>query len=656
MVPSSGGLAWIGDGEAPYGALSSLEDCIPGEVIAVLVDGNLDPSSASASVGQYCGPGIPWAVLHDGSDPVPWLDAGACAFIHPGTPPGTVLSTLEGLARLSEKATTRNPLSGLPGNAPIAARLRSHVIQGGFLAAYFDISGFKPFNDYYGFSRGDAVLRSLASILRENLAGHFVGHVGGDDFVAVGRGDEFLDSVREAVRIFNGRAGGFYSGRDHAAGGIEALDRTGEFRFYPVMDLTVSVVDGEGCETVDQLAMKAGLEKKRLKGEILPDTVAGFLDRDSGSPVYGHFTSWVKSCRPDTVQIKGLLETAGILGDTGMTECLREILDNEDDYRIRKSAARALGSIAGQDSAEILRKAMKDGNVHVRTAATMALPFVLGGEAGPLLKDAVEDENTWVRRAALRGLGVSGWSGAADLLAGALSASGSGKYWLNHRQELAAALEGASFLGDPSLSGSVAGLLHDKPGVRRSLLWKTLLTLGGAEAYGEMMNALQGGDRNQCIENLGSFDPSGLSRDESERLESVLVSLVLRRRSDRIQVLKMISRIQHSPSSAVSSWLLDRTAETEDPEEFESLLAALQARRIPPRGYDLARIVDRISGGSLVLSRKATVAMLRWASTGKYSISRNYLEKLLRHDSREVRTAAARAVLSLARRARQKNS
>jgi hypothetical protein len=40
--------------------------------------------------------------------------------------------------------------------------------------------------------------------------------------------------------------------------------------------------------------------------------------------------------------------------------------------------------------------------------------------------------------------------------------------------------------------------------------------------------------------------------------------------------------------------------------------------------------------------------MLRWESTGNYTLSRTYLEKLLRHDSREIRTAVARTVVQLA--------
>ncbi|MFO8184179.1 MAG: HEAT repeat domain-containing protein [Candidatus Aegiribacteria sp.] len=653
MKRSFGTFTWIGDEKPPFTWLKAPDDCSPDCVDAALVSGRGDPGRASETVRKRFGNAIPWAAYCHEEDFHLWLNAGAYAFIVPGASSESASASLNGIRRLSETASSRNPLSGLPGNQPIASRLRSHVLDGDCMAAYFDISGFKPFNDYYGFSRGDAVLRSLSSILTENLSGHFVGHVGGDDFVAVGRGEEFLDSVQRVTRIFNGRAGGFYSGGDLAAGGIEALDRTGSFRFYPLMDLTVSVVDGSGCATVDDLARKAGLEKKRVKGEIMPDTVSSFLAGESGEPEYGDFRRWVDGSSPDANQIKALLESAGILGDTGMPRCLAEILRLESDYRIRKSAARALGSIAGDSSVEALRRAVRDGNVHVRTAATMALPFILGAEAGPLLSRAVRDGSTWVRRAALRGLGVSGWRGAAEILSRELERAGEGRYWLDHRQELTAALEGASFLGDPTLSDRVAEVLLHNPGIRKSLIWKALLTLGGRTCFREILRAFRTGAYHDCVENLGSFDPGCLSPAEQEELESVLVSVKPRRRADRIHILEFLGRLTAAPSETVSGMLLDRIASTGEPAEFETLVDTLQARGVAPRACDLARIVDNIGRGKLKLARKAIVSMLRWASTGKYSISRAYLEKLLRHDSREVRTAAARAVIALARKERK---
>ncbi len=647
---SSGRFVWIGDESSPFPGSDDIENCNRGNCSAILVSGKQDTERIPETIRNFFGPEIPWLVYGTEENMERWLNAGAAGFIPAGTPGKTIQATLHGISRLLENARTRNPLSGLPGNMAIASRLRSHVLENHGLAAYFDISGFKPFNDYYGFSRGDAVLRSLAAILTFNLSAYFVGHVGGDDFVAIGKGDDFKESVKRAARIFNGRAGGFYSGPDHAAGGIEALDRSGEFRFYPIMDLTVSVVDGTGCCSVEELACRAGLEKKRLKGELLPDTVASFLSGGDGIPEYNDFREWLRNSDPDILQVKALIESAGILGDTKMTTCLIEILNREKDYKVRKSAARALGNVAEQDSAEALKTALNDGNVHVRTAATLALPFVLGEKAGAYLKDAAHDRSTWVCRAALRGLGISGWQGAADILRCELERSDDGRFWLNRRQELAAALEGAAFLGDPSLADAVAHILGENPGVKKEVIWKTLLTLGGTICVEQMLDAVESGDYFDIIRQLYRFDPHGLPEESIEKLESAFTGLDLRRSADRIHILRFLGKVPGRAYGEISKWLLDSIEKTDDPGEFEALLETMKSREVTPRGYDLARIVDRTAKNRLKLTRKGIVSMLRWASTGKYSLSKTYLEELLRHDSREIRNAAARTVISLARK------
>ncbi len=646
---SPGSFLWIGDHDPPFeGAVIDDRTDNHSQYSAVLVSGRCDPSEAAVHIRKLYGTDIPWFAFTSGENAQSWLDAGATGFISPETPPGVIVATLVSYSRLLETASTRNPLSGLPGNRTIAARIRSDVIDGSSMTAYLDIAGFKPFNDYYGFTRGDAVLRSLSGILTENLPDYFTGHIGGDDFICIGEGEDFVASVRRAVKVFNSRAGGFYNGKDHAAGGIETLDRSGQFRFYPVMDLTLSLVSGKDCGTVEELTLKAGLEKKRVKGEIPPGTVAGILSKSDVIPGYSDFRKWVRNCGPDTVQIKALLESAGILGDRKMTGCLIVILQKEPDHHLRKSAARALGNIAGPDSAKALKDALNDRSAHVRTAAATALPFVLGREAGEILKSVLYDKSTWVRRAALRGLGISGWKEAACILDRELRKPDKGGYWLNHRQELASTLEGITFLGDQRLIDAVIFILKKNPGVSKDAIWRTMLSLGGDKCVEEMIKAAEDGRHCEYLSFLDRFDVHCVSRMTLEKLERILTELYLKMRSDRISVLKFLRRIPGKTINAISEWLLGLTDTLVDPDEFELLLETMTAREVLPRGYDLARIVNRAKQGRLELTTKGIVSMLRWASTGKYTLSRTYLERLLRHDSREIRTAAARTVVQLA--------
>ncbi len=644
---------WIGDHDPPFkgAVISDQADNHPG-YSAALVSGRYDPSEAADHIRKQHGVDIPWFAFTSAENAQSWFEAGATGFIPPDTPPDVIVATLESISSLLEAASTRNPLSGLPGNRTIAARIRSDVLDGLSMAAYLDISGFKPFNDYYGFTRGDAVLRSLAGILTENLPDFFTGHIGGDDFICIGEGDNFVTSVHRAVKVFNSRAGGFYNSRDHAAGGIETLDRSGQFRFYPVMDLTLSLVSGKGCGAVEELTLKAGLEKKRVKGEIPPGTVTRILSELDDIPDYSNFRGWIRKNDPDIVQIKALLESAGILGDRKMTGCLIEILQREPDHHIRKSAARALGNVAGPDSAKALMDALNDRSAHVRTAAATALPFVLGKEAGEILKNSLSDKSTWVRRAALRGLGISGWRDAADILDRELRKPNKGGYWLNHQQELASTLEGITFLGDQKLIDAVIHILLENHGVSKDIIWRTMLSLGGERCVEEMLKAAEDCRYREYLPFLNCFDIHCVSHIALKKLEQVLSDLDLKKKSDRISVLRFLKRIPDKAVPAISEWLLGLIDVLLNPDEFEILLETMTARGVFPRGYDLARIVNRTMQGRLELTTQGIVAMLRWALTGKYSLSRTYLEKLLRHDSREIRTAAARTVVHLAYKGR----
>ena len=168
---SSGKFVWMGDENSPFSGFTDIGSCNRRDCSAVLVSGNQDPGTVLGIIRDFCSPEIPWLVYCSDSNIEQWFDTGAAGFIPVGTSEKTIRATLRGISKLLESASTRNPLSGLPGNISITSRLNSVVLDGHNLVAYFDISGFKPFNDYYGFSRGDAVLRAVASILTENLSG-----------------------------------------------------------------------------------------------------------------------------------------------------------------------------------------------------------------------------------------------------------------------------------------------------------------------------------------------------------------------------------------------------------------------------------------------------------------------------------------------------
>ncbi|MFA6506484.1 MAG: GGDEF domain-containing protein, partial [Treponemataceae bacterium] len=138
-------------------------------------------------------------------------------------------------------ARDQNPLSRLPGNAKLDEYLLEHWDDpsSNCLFCYFDFNDFKPFNDHYGFRRGDRVIQLFAGILRDvasRSGGWFVAHIGGDDFFA-GIDCPSLEAeiaaetgITEVLTRFSGSVVAFYDEVDRLRGGIEERDRNGVVR------------------------------------------------------------------------------------------------------------------------------------------------------------------------------------------------------------------------------------------------------------------------------------------------------------------------------------------------------------------------------------------------------------------------------------------
>ena len=170
-----------------------------------------------------------------------------------------------------------NPLTQLPGNVPIYEtidRLLGENTE--FRIAYFDLDNFKPFNDTYGYSSGDAVIKKLAQILEAESDSRFdfVGHIGGDDFVAILRSPDWRERCERIIAAFSAGVGDFYDDEDLRAGGIHAADRQGNPMFFPLLSLSVGVAqpDPARCRSHHEVAALASDAKhmaKKTEGSAL---------------------------------------------------------------------------------------------------------------------------------------------------------------------------------------------------------------------------------------------------------------------------------------------------------------------------------------------------------------------------------------------------
>ncbi len=192
--------------------------------------------------------------------------------------------------KMQEMALDSSPLTGLPGNNSIQNRIDNAIADAEKVCVvYADLDSFKAYNDVYGFEAGDRAIKMTAEVIQEALAGlpeqeTFVGHIGGDDFVAV-LPDSHAGSFGRAVcDDFDFNVKELYSEKDVKRGGIRAVDREGRERRFPFMSISlgaVSLASGRFCH-FSEVASIAAEVKKAAKSKEGSSFV---MDKRKGSPV-----------------------------------------------------------------------------------------------------------------------------------------------------------------------------------------------------------------------------------------------------------------------------------------------------------------------------------------------------------------------------------
>jgi diguanylate cyclase (GGDEF)-like protein len=169
-----------------------------------------------------------------------------------------------------EAARHANPLTFLPGNVPTSQHLQRLLRRGcGFVACYADLNHFKPFNDYYGYWRGDEMIRLMARVAQAHCDRRkdFLGHIGGDDFVLLFQSDDWHARCTRIVEEFGSAATHLFEAEDRGRGGIFAEDRFGVSRFFPCTTVSIGVVRVEAgaCRRAEDVANAAAVAKLRAK-------------------------------------------------------------------------------------------------------------------------------------------------------------------------------------------------------------------------------------------------------------------------------------------------------------------------------------------------------------------------------------------------------
>lgn len=152
--------------------------------------------------------------------------------------------TADGALKKSLELAGTDQLTGLPNRRPVMARLQElgNVPPSGTVVALADLDRFKDFNDDYGHSCGDAVLKSIAKLLETGVRNQdMVARWGGEEFLLILNGV----STREATRILDRLR--------------FAVEQRATFCGQHEHHVTVSIglADADGVETIDECLRRA---------------------------------------------------------------------------------------------------------------------------------------------------------------------------------------------------------------------------------------------------------------------------------------------------------------------------------------------------------------------------------------------------------------
>lgn len=185
---------------------------------------------------------------------------------------GTILNLLEEITRQQiHNAKHANPLTLLPGSVPINDQINQLLASKiPFSFGYFDLDNFKPFNDVYGYSAGDDIIKAVANTLTQHIPAESgrVGHIGGDDFIVIFMGNDWLKCCENILNAFKKTVPNYYKDEDIKTGGIHTENRAGESCFFPMISLSVGLVDPVStsqCQSHVDLADLASEAKKQAK-------------------------------------------------------------------------------------------------------------------------------------------------------------------------------------------------------------------------------------------------------------------------------------------------------------------------------------------------------------------------------------------------------
>ena len=201
------------------------------------------------------------------------------------TPDEIIYYTITNMIRLLHRNRRISPLTGLPGNVQIHAELKKRLSRRKeFAVLYVDLDNFKSYNDVYGFLKGDEVIKLAARVITESIhtgenPDAFIGHIGGDDFVAITDAEVNYEKIcQDIITTFDKEILNYFNEQDIERGYLEIANRKGILEQFTLTSISIGVVvvDCERFHNILEIG-EVGAQVKHVAKSVLGSSYA--IDR-----------------------------------------------------------------------------------------------------------------------------------------------------------------------------------------------------------------------------------------------------------------------------------------------------------------------------------------------------------------------------------------
>ena len=189
--------------------------------------------------------------------------------------------TVKNLNRLLNINRRISPLTGLPGNVQIHTELKKRLSnKEDFSVLYLDLDNFKAYNDVYGFLKGDEIIEFTAKTIlkcihEEFMENSFIGHIGGDDFIAIVPSIHIDNICQSIIATFDKDVTNFFTDEDLEKGYIEVTNRKGVLEQFPLTSISIGVVIAESGRFANILEIgEIGAQVKHMAKSVMGSSYA----------------------------------------------------------------------------------------------------------------------------------------------------------------------------------------------------------------------------------------------------------------------------------------------------------------------------------------------------------------------------------------------